>query len=83
VSVLPNAGRLPMATAQDGTQAHIVRGYMCTTAWHHLLCGDPSGRAVYPSVQNLKDAHPNCWEECGIVEVEFMITAVVVEGTPD
>jgi hypothetical protein len=74
---------LPTATTQDNSQAHSVRGYMCTTAWHHHLCGDQSGTEIYPSVLSLKNAHPNCWEECGIVEVEITISSVVVEGAPD
>ena len=82
-SALSGVAELPTATTQDNIQAHCVTGYMCTTAWHHHLCGDPSGTNIYPSVQNLKDAHPNCWEECGIVEVEVTITRVILKGAPD
>lgn len=37
------------------------------------------GVTAYPSIQTLKDADPNT-EECGIVEVEIVLSKVILQG---
>jgi hypothetical protein len=58
----------------------VVVGYMCQIDWDHELGNASDGNTVYPSIEALKRGH-ECWEECGIVEVEVRCTKVVVEGT--
>ena len=47
------------------SQTTIRTMYTCSTCWLH----DPDFR-VYDTIERLK-ANCNCWEECGIVEIEI------------
>ena len=44
-------------------------GYMCEIDFDCELGRAKGGTRVYPSIEDLKERH-DCWEECGIVEVE-------------
>jgi hypothetical protein len=56
-----------------------VTGYMCAIDWEHEIGNAPKGSAIYPSIEALKRKH-DCWEECGIVEVEVTIKKTIAPG---
>jgi hypothetical protein len=75
-------GRYPVITRMTSApqQQLSVIGYMCATDWRYEIGSAADGNRVYPSVDALK-RELNCWEECGIVEVEVKIKATILEPT--
>lgn len=53
-----------------------VTGYMCYIDYCHELGNAAGGNKVYPSLDDLYKHHPMA-DECGIVEVEVSVKALV------
>lgn len=53
------------------------RGYMCNTTFENELGFTPV--MVFPTVEALKKSSP-CWEECGIVAVEFSTSEIIIKS---
>lgn len=53
-------------------------GYMCMIDFEDELGRASGGNPVYPSIEDLK-RHHDCWESCGIVEVEVRYVRTIAE----
>lgn len=53
-----------------------VTGYMCAIDWQYEVGNARNGNIVYPSIDALKADH-DCWQECGIVEVEVNVKKTI------
>ena len=55
-------------------------GYMCSTAYDLDFCKDNADHVeLYGSVEALKE-NCECWEECGIVQVEIKKKDIIETG---
>ena len=54
-------------------------GYMCKVDFDFELGEALGGNEIFPSVEDLKE-HRKCTDECGVVEVEVRLRAVVESG---
>lgn len=52
--------------------------YMCAIDWQHELGEVSDYTKVYSTVEDLKKQH-ECWNSCGIVEVEVKLIKYVEE----
>jgi hypothetical protein len=60
----------------------VVRCFMDGTAWVFELEGDADGTELYPSKEAAIAKHRNCYDECGIAEVEVRFVRWVVPPKP-
>lgn len=65
---------------EEETRSHNPVGYMCTIDFECELGRAKGGNVIYPSIEDLKANH-DCWEECGIVEVEVALRWTIHEGS--
>ena len=51
---------------------------MCKIDFDHELSNAKGGNIIYPDLEDLKEHH-DCWESCGVVEVEVTLVQVIHE----
>jgi hypothetical protein len=75
--IFPNQPIIPRFTSDANKLT--VTGYMCAINWQYELGQNAHGIEVYRSIDDLQANH-DCWEECGIVEVQVTIKKTIAPG---